>query len=374
MRNCPQCDREISDQAKKCPECLSDIADESRSKKTLAAFGKAAVTFRDWIGVPAAVVALVTAFFYPAIGTILGWLGRDRAAITIKLFNPDVMNVGLDDQAGANRVDRVTIRDSLFRGQLVNDGFSLGSVQSTFFCTGPKQPSGRLIYNFSFHDPSRGTKAFPEAPPRTTVSFFSRFRNSQPYEKPNDPFPPLDPQKCRFTYSDKFGTAPPLILDLTADQVRILANMARQDDSEAWIEKYCEGMIPNVILSENSRADCLSGTHVIAVEPANRWAAALNRSLAYAKSFSELTQTRRSAGIILVCYDDDCRTDPGEAVAAFASLDIPLDCMVVQTEPRCPEELRTERFLDRQTGVTDGGMKSVTVPRLLSRTLSEPRD
>ena len=29
-RNCPQCDCEISDQAKKCPECVSDIANESR--------------------------------------------------------------------------------------------------------------------------------------------------------------------------------------------------------------------------------------------------------------------------------------------------------------------------------------------------------
>jgi hypothetical protein len=322
-RNCPQCDCEISDQAKKCPECLSDIANESRSKKTLAAFGKAAAIFRDWVGVPVAIVALVTAFFYPAIGTVLGWLGRDRAAITIKLFNPDVVNVGLDDQAGANRVDRVTMRDSLFRGQLINDGYSLGSVQSTFFCTGPKQPAGRLIHNFSFHDPSRGTKSFPEVAGRTSVSFFARHRDSGVYQTPNDPFAPLEPNKCMFTYSDKFGAAPPVILDLTKQQVSILPSMARRDDSEEWIEKYCQG-IANVILSDKNKADCLSGTHVIAIEPTNRWAAALSRSLAYAKSFSELTQTRRSAGIILACYDDDCGTDSGEPTAAFKSLGIPL--------------------------------------------------
>jgi hypothetical protein len=59
--------------------------------------GGAARAFRDWVGIPAAVATLVTALFYPAMGTVLGWFHQDRASLSAQLFNTDIINVGDDE-------------------------------------------------------------------------------------------------------------------------------------------------------------------------------------------------------------------------------------------------------------------------------------
>ncbi|RXH25485.1 hypothetical protein XH84_31305 [Bradyrhizobium nanningense] len=127
---------------------------------------------------PAAIAALITAFFYPAVGTVLGWLQRDRAAVTVHVFNRDIVNVGLDDQAASNRVDRVANYESLLRGQLVNSGFSVASILSNFACAGETWSNEREIYTFNFHDVQRAQRRFPRClhgqPYRSSVALHMR--------------------------------------------------------------------------------------------------------------------------------------------------------------------------------------------------------
>ena len=168
------------------------------------------------------------------------------------------------------------------RNQPVRAGYSLASVRSTFFCRGPDQPDGELIYTFSFHDPQKGIKIFPEVPVRSTLSFFGRLTHSRTYAP--GIFLNIGPKKCSFTHYDKYGSVRPHILSLSDEQMRDLQGMIREDEPAAWRERYCIGMLTNVALPNGGKADCVSGTHITAIEPSYRWISAVSRSLSYAKT------------------------------------------------------------------------------------------
>ncbi|MCK1291284.1 hypothetical protein [Bradyrhizobium sp. 30] len=283
----------------------------------------AARIFRDWLGVPVAAITLVTAFFYPAAGTILGWFGRDRASISAQLFNVDHVNVGLDDQPASSRVDKVAEHEGLLRGQLVNDGFSVASIVSNFSCTGADQPDGRIVYTFSFYDPQKGTKLFPEIPARSTLSFFGRLIDANIYTEATRPVP--GPKKCTFSYFDKYGFVQPTIFEINDRQAAMLGMLVVQEESVEWRNKYCEGMITRLPLSGKDVADCVDETHVFAIEPSYRWTAAIGRSLSYAKSFAELarsSQNTKTPGLILVCDPDntDCNAERRAATGGLDQL------------------------------------------------------
>ena len=70
MKHCPQCYSDVSEHAKRCPFCQSDIELKTPGGRLRASLGKAAVIFRDWLGVPAAIAAFVTAYYDPAVGTL----------------------------------------------------------------------------------------------------------------------------------------------------------------------------------------------------------------------------------------------------------------------------------------------------------------
>ena len=59
----------------------------------------------------------------------------------------------------------------------------------------------------------------------------------------------------------------------------------------------CLGMHQEVTLSNGSRADCVSETHVIEVEFSENWAKALGRALSYA------VPTGLKPGIFLICRE-----------------------------------------------------------------------
>ncbi|MDA9435419.1 hypothetical protein XH88_27165 [Bradyrhizobium sp. CCBAU 51627] len=298
---------------------------------------------------PAAIAALITAFFYPAVGTVLGWLQRDRAAVTVHVFNRDIVNVGLDDQAASNRVDRVANYESLLRGQLVNSGFSVASILSNFACAGETRSNEREIYTFNFHDVQRGTKAFPEVPTRSTVSFFGRLTHAQTYPV-NGMFSSVQPKHCQFTYYDKYGLVqPPLSLSLTDSQVALLKTMVPRDEPGEWRGKYCEGKIPDMAVSDRSKADCVGGNHVIAIEASYRWPVAVSRSLADAKSFSDVSGSRKLPGAILVC-DDDCASASAEASVALTDLGVPLTTWWCKQDSRALKDCERKDFPKPKAG------------------------
>jgi len=84
----------------------------------------------------------------------------------------------------------------------------------------------------------------------------------------------------------------PLILTVIAFPVHAkLKNKAVQ-------ECVCEGLRMEVGLKSGARAHYLSGTHAIEVDPTNKWAEALGKSLHYA------SQTGLKPKIILFCEED----------------------------------------------------------------------
>jgi hypothetical protein len=292
----------------------------------LAAFGKAAGIFRDWVGIPTAVATLVTAFFYPAVGTVLGWFHWDRASVSVTLFNTDVINIGSDDRAAFSRVDKIIAYERILRGQLVNNGFSTASLNSNFRCAGQNVKNGRMVYTFAFYDPRQQIKIFPELAARATLSFFGRLTGAGVYLE-KDALSAPGPKQCTFDYFDKYGFRyQPSILNISDSQVKEIDDLSREDESVDWPEQYCKGMVTKMRLADKVTADCVSGSHVIALEPSYSWNMALSRALSDAKSFMELTksQAQRTPGIVLVCTKySDCGEDKKQTIEALSNLGIP---------------------------------------------------
>lgn len=305
---CPKCDSAISNNAVTCPYCKSDIAPKTPLQRRTGAFVKGAAVFRDWIGVPVTLATLITAFYYPAVGAVRGWLGTDRASLSLQLLNPDLQNVGLDDKPPGSRVDEVSEYENLLRGQLLNSGYALASVASHFTCTGPLLPDQkRMVYLYNFYDVQRGVKIFPEVGPRTAISFFARNTYARAHDEKD--LPAAGPSKCEVIYFDKHtrnkvGRA---TLDI-ADRDDLLQDIGKTNKKEQWLTTFCQGdRVSGMTLNEKVKADCISATHVMALESADRLTLAITRALSAARAFAELTggKTEKTPGIVLVCDQDE---------------------------------------------------------------------
>jgi len=85
-----------------------------------------------------------------------------------------------------------------------------------------------------------------------------------------------------------------LILTLLILTFFSLQSIAKRNHKEVWYqEKYCEGEM-EVVLSDGSRVDCLTGSNAIEYDFANKWQEAGVQSLYYAM------MTGQKAGIVLI--------------------------------------------------------------------------
>ncbi|RUW97230.1 hypothetical protein EOA30_28385 [Mesorhizobium sp. M8A.F.Ca.ET.059.01.1.1] len=290
---------------------------------------------RDWVGFPAAIAALLTAFFTPTVAAILSWADQDRAYITAALFNPDTINVGLDDVTASAQVDKVTQYVAIIRVSLSNKGYSRASIPSNFSCLlqiGGKKRS----YYFSFYDPASQKKIFPIVEAGETKILFGSLTSRKDKTQHGAS---MTADTCEFPYVDKYGQRRPYVYGLTDDaRVRALkvaedrkqaqsdyeaqrpeeakrtdSERSKQDimglaldsDTEWQREKYCAGMLKDVRSEDKVIADCVSGTHIIAIEPENLWQRAVGRAFQSAAAFQKLTpdQGKRRPGLLLICQE-----------------------------------------------------------------------
>ncbi|MCA1398406.1 MULTISPECIES: hypothetical protein [unclassified Bradyrhizobium] len=216
MKQCPKCAENIQLGATKCRYCLSDLAPKGIGQRILG--------WRDYITLPTAVLALVAALYTPIAETVRGLLGWDRARVIAFLLNPDVVNAGLDDRGAGKRVDVVTEYDSLLRVMLINEGYALTTLSSSFLCTGKDEGDSRMVFRFTFYDPKTQTKHFPEIAAGASVGLFGRLGEAQPYKISDRSIP--GPRKCSFSYYDKYG---PKVFerDINEAQENILLSLPR---------------------------------------------------------------------------------------------------------------------------------------------------
>ena len=321
VKQCPQCKSSIPAGAKKCKVCLSDVEQKTPKQRRVAAFVRAAGIFRDWVGVPLTVVTLLAAFFGAAQGTVLKLLNLDRAAMSAKLFDADIINIGLDDQLLSNQVDKVTKHEGVVRGQLINDGYSLASFRPNFRCTGPQQKDRRMVYTFKFYDLQKGGKVYPEVAPRSTLSFFALLTGASEYSETQ--FPAAGPKKCSFDYFDKYGRVD-MKVDLSDQQISLLDTTIVRDEPAELRNRFCAGLVTELAVANKVTADCVSDTHIIAVEFSYSSTDAIGRAMSYARHFADLSksQTQRTPGVILVCDPkiSSCEKDRHQTIEGYRLL------------------------------------------------------
>ncbi|MER9070927.1 hypothetical protein NKH84_31185 [Mesorhizobium sp. M0902] len=301
-RQCPKCDEPISLKAIRCPHCLADLGRGATrwQKVTLGA-----KLVRDWIGFPAAVAALLTAFFTPTVAAMLSWFDQDRAYVTAELFNPDIVNVGLDDRGVSDQTDRVTQYISLIRVGGKNTGYSTASIRSNFRCALQTSDGAGMDYYFDFYDIQSQRKFFPTLDAGQSIITFGKLTGSQEHDSATGM------NTCEFSYVDRYGPRPPYIVSLSDRARSEIAGLAIGDEQAELQSQFCAGMVTQMRLSDKTIADCVNDTHAIAIEPIYLWKSAVARAMQFSTAFGTMTgqQSKRAAGAILVCNDspDNCK-------------------------------------------------------------------
>lgn len=98
-----------------------------------------------------------------------------------------------------------------------------------------------------------------------------------------------------------------------------VAPAAAQTERE-YVEHLCEGMQTEVVLPDNTRADCLSATTVYEVGFSATWAESIGQALHYSR------MTSHEPGIILICRQrpETCRGHLERVLATAEYWKLPL--------------------------------------------------
>ncbi|MBB2708426.1 hypothetical protein N2597_22515 (plasmid) [Rhizobium sophoriradicis] len=301
---CPSCREPVANGAVKCPHCQSDIERKTDRQIHWAQVETWAKNIRDWIGLPAAMLAVFTAFFNPAVATIYGWVGWDGADLTAVLYDSNFINVGYDDKPTAEQVDKITMHIPFIPGVLSNDGLSTASVVDGFRCTLNKDQEANeppLTYRFGYFDPNSQKRAYLQIGTGASIPFYSRLLDAG--TEVNGWAPTARVDTCEFTYADKYGTHAPHVLHLADNLVSQIRQLVVPDELEGRQGLFCKSMLTNMILDDKTVADCVSNTHAIAIEPAYLWKRGVARSLQFSASFAKIAgvQNQRAPGVILAC-------------------------------------------------------------------------
>jgi hypothetical protein len=291
-RLCPECGSQIPHAAKKCPECLSEIESKSGWPKIRGKAGSIAVAFRDLIGIPVAIAAVVTAFFNPAYLQILEWRGEDVPAVSASLYKVWPVNIGIDDVQPPQQVDKVTRYETLARGALTNTGYSMASLDLEFVCTDAEANAYRFV--FVEGQPKVNTFVEDEVSPTRT------------------------PNTCTLVFYDKYGTQEEIEMKVSKEQLLLMSSFSPTDETPEWIEHYCSHIIRNFELDGVS-ADCMSNTHILAIEPIYLWHRAVKRAVRFSALYSRMigSQATRRPGLILICNPEYSTCE--ENVAAMSA-------------------------------------------------------
>lgn len=88
-------------------------------------------------------------------------------------------------------------------------------------------------------------------------------------------------------------------LSLIVIALSIVAFPAKAISEKEVQDCVCKGLRQEVVLKSGARADCITDTHAVEVDPTGKWAEALGQSLHYAN------ETSRKPRIVLFCKHRD---------------------------------------------------------------------
>ncbi|MEV8644163.1 hypothetical protein AB0V79_24405 [Mesorhizobium ciceri] len=297
------------------PNKTSEPDAPSRADKVAAA----ARIFRDWVGVPGIIVAFALNYWHPTVGAVKRMLGIDHANVAILFLNRDFINIGVNDRAPSNYVEKVDSYEARVRISISNTGYSAASLTPTYWCFLPSGP-----FQYQYYDEITGKPILPVIQAGETKIVFTRVLPNDGSQQPSASKD--EAGKCSFKYLDKYGPTPPTATDAPEDLELISeAALAKETD---FSSQYCQGMITKVKLTPADTADCVSSTHAIAIERSYRWGIAVQRALAYSADFANMTakQSTRQAGLLLICNAQysDCTKDNAEMSQALAGFEPPI--------------------------------------------------
>jgi hypothetical protein len=304
LTTCPKCCSEIRTGASVCPVCRSNIHVKTQREKTRERISTTARFLKDWVGFPAAVVAALAALARPAVLNILWLLGQDGASLEFKLLRPDYINVGLDDVPIATQGERVDIAIPFYRAALINNGASPAAVRSQFRCStgsGSEETGG----NFYFFDLSTQRKIMNDIEVAAGGTAFVNVALSAA-GSPRDGYPKTKhPESCEFEYSDKYGVRPPFEARHDVKRSPLMALGRAEDRRVSAREVRCKNMAQGISLGTEP-IDCVSMTHLFAIEPVHLWERALSRALRQVAEFQRVSSgVQLSLGLILNNCDNE---------------------------------------------------------------------
>ncbi|ESZ15230.1 hypothetical protein X737_22120 [Mesorhizobium sp. L48C026A00] len=336
-KECPKCRLPIPRLAVVCPVCRSEIKEKPSRQKKWDRTVSVAKFVKDWIGFPAAAIAAIAALYAPARENILSLLGRDGANLRFEALRPDAISLGQDDTPVSAQKDKIDINISFLRAAFVNDGASTASVMPEFMCSVPDDNQRAFTSRYQLIDINSQKRLLEDVEVPTTGPVFVNvvLKESGLAEDGYGSTATLG--TCEFRFSDKYGSK---LLTLHLDKSGILqtdhssgavttSDIATsileldgaEDNRVAPRNRFCAGMLRGIRM-DSEPIDCITGTHVIAIEPVYLWERGLQRALRQVAEFRRLAPdaAARSPGLILTdCTEENCVISKTEMELALAS-------------------------------------------------------
>jgi hypothetical protein len=249
---CPKCRSVIQEGAVKCLHCQSDL----RTK----GFWQKVQDSRDYIALPAAVLALVVTLFEPIPRIYRSVTGKDGANLAI--FNPAVDLVSVENSNG--KIERHV---SVLRAFAANTGYATTAIDGAFFCLSKKEDTRYVLDTYNTQALAPAATSLDEGKAEVIVG---KPRAILPInEDPGVPVEAFDcemkaPMKiaaatCAIKYTDKYGChvaqfpTPDGLEQLTAVEVRVVTQSRKGPDG--GITALCN---PTEYWSPRSKEDAVN--------------------------------------------------------------------------------------------------------------------
>ncbi|WP_421724940.1 hypothetical protein [Bauldia sp.] len=262
---------------------------------------------------------MFAALIVPAVENVRSLLRLDGAAMTFEVMRPGTINVGSDDTPASQQVDVISQHVHFLVSALVNRGLSPAAVQPDFKCSATDRFSGATVTGiFHFIDINSQKKILEDITVNAGETVFvntilDSFGTKEfGYESTERN------ETCELIYSDKYGSKW-IVSDISSYDYFPLASPGVTDSRVEVREKYCVDMIRGIKLGDEP-IDCISDSHILAIEPIYLWERAFGRAIRQADEFTRSTQENavRTPGLVLVdCDDANCAQEYEEMRSAL---------------------------------------------------------